>query len=90
MIDCCTKECVGYSIADHMRTCLVIDALDMAARNGRLNPGAIFHTDRGSQYQCRSDRRVRAITKITQGGVVFGPPARHRQADFSSSGTPRY
>lgn len=50
VIDCCTKECVGYAVADHMRTSLVIDALDMAARNGRLNPGAIFHTDRGSQY----------------------------------------
>jgi transposase InsO family protein len=50
VIDCCTKECVGYAIADHMRTALVIDALDMAARNGRPNPDAIFHTDRGSQY----------------------------------------
>ena len=62
VIDCCTKECVGYSIADHMRTCLVIDALDMAARNGRLNPGAIFHTDRGSQYQCRSVRQLVGVT----------------------------
>ena len=28
-----------------MRTALVIDALDMAARNGRLADGAIFHSD---------------------------------------------
>jgi putative transposase len=33
-----------------MRAELVIDALRMAARNYRLEPGAIFHTDRGSQY----------------------------------------
>ena len=33
-----------------MRAELVIDALRMAARNYRLQSGAIFHTDRGSQY----------------------------------------
>ena len=49
-IDCYSKECVGYAMADHMRTDLVIAALDMAARNGRLEPDAIFHTDRGCQY----------------------------------------
>jgi transposase InsO family protein len=48
--NCRTKECVGYVIADHMRSDLVIDALQMATRNYYLEPGAIFHTDRGSQY----------------------------------------
>jgi putative transposase len=33
VIDCHTKACIGYAMADHMRTELVIDALDMAARN---------------------------------------------------------
>lgn len=50
VIDCHTKECVGYAMADHMRTELVIAALDMAARNNRLTRGTIFHTDRGTQY----------------------------------------
>jgi transposase InsO family protein len=50
VIDCCTKECIGYAIADHMRAELVIDALRMAARNYDLEPEAIFHTDRGAQY----------------------------------------
>jgi putative transposase len=50
VIDCCTKECIGYAIADHMRAELVIDALRMAARNYCLERAAIFHTDRGSQY----------------------------------------
>jgi transposase InsO family protein len=49
VIDCCTKECIGYAIADHMRAELVIDALRMAARNYPLTPEAIFHSDRGSQ-----------------------------------------
>ena len=45
VIDCCTKECIGYALADHMRADLVIDALQMAARNHTLANGAIFHTD---------------------------------------------
>jgi transposase InsO family protein len=50
VIDCCTKECLGYAIAAHLRTELVIDALRMTARNYCLQSAAIFHTDRGSQY----------------------------------------
>ncbi len=37
-------------MADHLRTELVIDALAMAARNYPLAEGAIFHSDRGTQY----------------------------------------
>jgi hypothetical protein len=48
VIDCCTKECIGYAMADHLRSELVIDALHMAARNYSLAPGAIFHSD--SEY----------------------------------------
>ncbi len=33
-----------------MRADLVIDALQMAARNHTLANGAIFHSDRGTQY----------------------------------------
>lgn len=50
VIDCCTRACIGYAMADHLRTALVIDALRMAARNYPLAQGAIFHSDRGTQY----------------------------------------
>lgn len=50
VIDCHTKECIGWAIADHMRTDLVCDALNMAARNYDLAEGCIFHSDRGTQY----------------------------------------
>jgi transposase InsO family protein len=50
VIDCHTKACIGYAMADHLRTELVIDALQMAARNYSLADGAIFHSDRGTQY----------------------------------------
>ena len=47
---CHTKACIGYAMADHMRTSLVTAALDMAAANYPLAEGAIFHSDRGTQY----------------------------------------
>jgi putative transposase len=49
-IDCDRKMVVGWSMADHLRTSLVISALDMAATNVDLASGAIFHSDRGTQY----------------------------------------
>ena len=45
VIDCHTKACIGYAMADHLRADLVIDALRMAARNYPLIEGAIFHSD---------------------------------------------
>ena len=50
VIDCFNREVVGYAMADHMRTSLVGDALQMAARNHSLAVGCIFHSDRGTQY----------------------------------------
>ena len=50
VIDCYSKECVGYAVADHMRTELVTAALDMAAANYSLVDDCIFHSDRGTQY----------------------------------------
>ena len=50
VIDCFNREVIGWAMADHMRTSLVTDALEMAARNHTLEPKCIMHTDRGSQY----------------------------------------
>ena len=50
VIDLCTKEVVGWAMADHMRTSLVCDSLTMAASHRTFCDGAVFHTDRGCQY----------------------------------------
>ena len=49
VIDLFNREVVGWSMADHMRTELISDALTMAHTHGRIAPGAVFHSDRGSQ-----------------------------------------
>ncbi|MCX4430329.1 IS3 family transposase [Streptomyces mirabilis] len=54
VLDCFSRKVVGWSIADHMRTGLVADALRMAASTrGRLD-GAVFHSDHGAQYGSRA------------------------------------
>lgn len=51
VIGICSRRVVGWSIADHMRADLVVDALEsaVAARGGDA-AGVIFHSDRGAQY----------------------------------------
>ena len=49
VIDVHSRRCVGWSIADHLRTELVVDALDMA-RWQRKPVGTTVHSDRGAQY----------------------------------------
>ncbi len=55
VIDICSRRVIGWSIADHMRTSLVTDAIEMAVatRGGQVR-GAVFHTDRGAQYVSRA------------------------------------
>ncbi len=51
VIDLYARTVVGWSMANHMRSILVIEALKKACikRNG-FKKEAIFHSDRGSQY----------------------------------------
>jgi putative transposase len=48
--DAFSRRIVGWSMADHMRHELVVDALTMALRRRRPPPGLIHHSDQGSQY----------------------------------------
>ncbi|MHA7224318.1 IS3 family transposase [Arthrobacter sp. RHLT1-20] len=53
VIDLCTRMIVGWAMADHMRVSLTTSALKMARDRGYLQPDAIFHSDRGTQYTSR-------------------------------------
>lgn len=50
VIDLATRMVIGWQIADHMRTSLVIDALNAAVETGYVTAEAVFHSDRGTQY----------------------------------------
>src|SRR5450759_992774 len=55
VLDLGSRRLLGYSMACHMRTELVADALDtaVAARDGDVDQ-VIFHGDRGSTRRCGS------------------------------------
>jgi putative transposase len=51
IIDLFSRRVVGWSMADHMRTELVLTALEAALGQRVPSPtGLVFHSDRGSQY----------------------------------------
>ena len=49
VLDAFSRRVVGWSMANHLRTQLVLDALDMALWQRRPD-GVIHHSDQGSQY----------------------------------------
>jgi putative transposase len=50
VIDCATRKIVGWAMDDNYKTPLITAAIQMAARNLNLPEGAVFHSDRGSNY----------------------------------------
>ena len=51
VIDLFSRRVIGWSLAEHLRTSLVADALEtaVATRGGHVD-GVVFHSDRGCQY----------------------------------------
>ena len=67
VIDLGSRRLLGYSMANHMRTELVSDAMKMAAGvRGGATAGIIFHSDRGSQYMSRDFRRLVGDLEMAQ------------------------
>ena len=56
--DLATREVVGWSMADHLRADLCVDALVMALQRRRPEPGLVHHSDRGVQYAAGPYRKV--------------------------------
>jgi putative transposase len=50
VLDVFSRRVVGWSMAGHLRTGLILDALEMAIAQRRPDEGLIHHSDRGTQY----------------------------------------
>jgi putative transposase len=50
ILDAFSRRVVGWALADHLRTELASDALNMALTTRKPRPGLIHHSDRGGQY----------------------------------------
>jgi putative transposase len=62
--DLFSRMIVGWSMADHMESRLVVDALDMAVARRRPDAGLLAHSDRGSQYASEHYQRTLAAAGI--------------------------
>lgn len=65
VLDLYDRQLVGWAMAGHMRTELVLAALDMALGRRRPAQGLIHHSDRGSQYAAADYRK-----KLDQHGLL--------------------
>lgn len=66
VIDCATRKIIGWAMDDNYRTPLISRAIRMAARNVGLPAGAVFHSDRGSNYTSAEFAGVLNELGITQ------------------------
>jgi putative transposase len=48
--DAFSRRIVGWAMAEHMRSELVVEALEMAVARRRPSAGLVHHSDQGSQY----------------------------------------
>ena len=71
VLDCYSRRVVGWAMTDHLRTELVIDALDMAIWNRRPTQGLVHHSDQGCQYTSLAfGRRLREAGLVASMGTV--------------------
>lgn len=73
VLDAWSRRVIGWSIADHLRTELVVDALDMACWRRKPSPesGLIHHADHGTQYTSWAfGQRLRAAGLLGSMGSV--------------------
>jgi putative transposase len=66
ILDVYSRQVVGWAMANHLRTELVVDALEMALWRRKPAAGLIHHSDRGVQYTALSSFGRR----LEEAGVV--------------------
>jgi putative transposase len=71
VLDAFSRRVVGWAMADHLQTELVLDALEMALWNRRPTTAVIHHSDHGCQYTSLAfGRRCRqAGISVSMGSV---------------------
>jgi transposase InsO family protein len=66
VIDLCSRKIIGWALADHLRSELVVDAMRQVLASRPALQNAIFHSDRGSQYGSRAFRSLLKQAGIRQ------------------------
>jgi putative transposase len=61
VMDLYSRAIVGWALADHLRTELVVDALEMAVARRRPDAGLVHHSDQGSQPGLKRSSQHRRV-----------------------------
>jgi putative transposase len=65
VLDVYSRRIVGWSMASHLRTEVVVDALEMAVWRRKPAAGLVHHSDRGTQYTALSFGK-----RLEEAGIV--------------------
>ena len=75
VIDCHTRMVIGYAMGDDYKTPLITTAIERAAANMDLPEGAVFHSDRGSNYTSQEFAdalgRLNILQSVGRTGICF-------------------
>jgi putative transposase len=75
VIDCHTREVIGWAMGDNYRTPLIESAIRMAVANHHISDGAVFHSDRGSNYTSvefgATLKRLRIRQSVGRTGICY-------------------
>ena len=66
LLDLCSRRVIGWAMRDKPDQHLTLEALAMAIRQRRVQPGLIHHSDQGAQYSCVAYQR-----QLTTLGIPF-------------------
>lgn len=81
VIDLHSRRLAGWAIADHMRTDLVVDALNAAQRTRGSLDGSIMHTDHGAQYTSKAFAQACTAAGVRQSMSKVGSSADNALAE---------
>lgn len=81
VLDLHSRRLAGWSIAEHMRTDLVADALRSAAATRGGLRGALFHSDNGAQYASRQFAELCDSLGVTRSRGAVGTSADNAAAE---------
>jgi putative transposase len=78
ILDAFSRRVVGWSMADHLRTELVLDALDMAIAQRKPTAGLVHHSDHGCQpgFKGSSQHRLVGSRVAVRSGPRLGSSSR--------------
>lgn len=86
--DLYSRRVVGWSMADHMESRLVVDALEMSVQRRLPGEGLLAHSDRGSQYASEHYQLLLAKHEAVAGPEVFPKCVNRKTNQHASSCSP--